>query len=108
MKIVSFTYELVPEAKGFSVTCLDWDSVFTEGDTYEQCQKNAAEVTEMFLEMLASNSLKKNQHPKFKEHKTSPYQFQLYFNLTTHKHINIAKAKSNFIAVRKERELVLA
>jgi predicted RNase H-like HicB family nuclease len=108
MKIVSFTYELVPETKGFSVTCLDWDCVFTEGDTYEQCQKNAAEVTEMFFKLLANGDLKKAQYPKFKQHKTSPYQFQLYFNIETQKHINIAKAKNKFTAIKKEAELVLA
>jgi predicted RNase H-like HicB family nuclease len=107
MKIVSFTYELVPEAKGFCVNCLDWDCVFTEGDTYEQCKKNAEEVTGMFLKMLTKGELNKVQYPKFKKHKTSPYHFQLYFNLDTHKPVNINKMGNRFTAINKENELVL-
>jgi predicted RNase H-like HicB family nuclease len=108
MKIVSFTYELVPETKGFSVNCLDWDCVFTEGDTYEQCKKNAEEVTLMFLKMLTGGKLNKAQYPKFKEHKTSPYHFQLYFNLKPLKPVNINKMGHSFTAIHKENELTVA
>ncbi len=75
----TFTYKLVPETKGFSVKCLDWDCVFTQGDTIKECKKNAAEVTELFLEKALTDSLGKTQHPNFKKHRKSNNQFQLSF-----------------------------
>ena len=87
-KIIAFTYEMTPEDKGFSVRCLDWDCVFTEGDNVEECKKNAAEVTRMYLKELAAGTLDKRDYPQLKAHKTNIYQFILWYDTETSKVID--------------------
>lgn len=78
----TFTYKctLVPEKKVYFVKCLDWNCVFTQGDTINECKKNATEVTEMFLGILLSGTIDKQQQPVFKDYKSSKDKFQVYFS----------------------------
>jgi len=94
MKTITFTYKVTQEPEGFSVKCPDWQSVYTEGDTFAECRKNAIEVTEMFLEKLISQKLHPLQYPKFKPYISNPFNFQLTFNYETGKFIEINKIKS--------------
>ena len=96
MNTVTFTYKLTPETpSGFSVLCLDWENlVYTEGETINECKKNAIEVTEMFLKDYLKKKLHKEDYPKIKKHLANPLQFQLSYNLQTGKHIDIDKLKS--------------
>jgi predicted RNase H-like HicB family nuclease len=88
MKTVSFTYKLTTEKTGYSVLCLDWSSVFTQGDTIKECKRNAAQVTEMLLNDLLKGSIYKHQYPKIKKHYANPLLFQLSFSVKTGKLIN--------------------
>jgi predicted RNase H-like HicB family nuclease len=97
MKTVTFTYQIVSEKKGFSVKCLDWDSVFSQGESISECKKNAIVVTEMFLEELINKSLHQMQYPKIKKHEANPLQFQCTFDLNTGKYIEIDKIKHSLV-----------
>jgi|GEM_PF-5878447 len=76
---VTFTYELKQEAKGFSVKCLDWDCIITQGENYEQCKENADDATKLFLELLAEGKLSNNQLPKIRKRKKMDNRFNLSF-----------------------------
>ena len=89
METITFAYSLIPEDKGFSVQCLDWNCIFTQGDTIKECKSNAIELTEMYMELLLKGNLNKEQYPQIKKHFLEPYHFQLTFNFKTGKHINI-------------------
>ncbi|MFY9307820.1 MAG: hypothetical protein WAQ28_02105 [Bacteroidia bacterium] len=82
-RLIAFTYELTPEDSGFSVRCLDWDCVFSEGETVEECKKNVSQVTRMYLRELIAGTLDERDYPRFKAHRTSMYQFILVFNTET-------------------------
>jgi predicted RNase H-like HicB family nuclease len=89
---ISLTYKLSPEETGgFSVVCLDWDSVYTQGETIAECRKNAIEATEMMLDLLNSGQLDKSIYPKIKSHKAHPLNFQLTFDLGLAKHRTISR-----------------
>jgi predicted RNase H-like HicB family nuclease len=81
MNTITFSYLITPEKKGFSVSCLDWNCVFSQGENIIECKKNIVEVTEMLLEDLINIRLVKSQYPKIKKHIANPYTFQLTFNL---------------------------
>jgi len=92
--IVAFTYELTPEKKGFSVKCLDWDCVFTQGDNLDECKKNAEEVTSIYLKDLAKGELHHKDYPNIKNHKANVYHFTLLFDLATGKPFRFEKPNS--------------
>lgn len=102
-EIVAFTYELTPEKNGFSVKCLDWDCVYTQGETIDECKKNAAEVTTIYLKDLIKGTLHPDDFPKIKNHKATIYRFVLNFDLTTGKpyHINNTTVFKNIKAVKQ-------
>jgi predicted RNase H-like HicB family nuclease len=103
MKLLSLTYRISPEKEGgFSVKCLDWSSVFTQGDTIIECKKNAIEATEAILEIFNEGKLSKTVYPKVKNHAANPYNFQLTFNVETARHINLSSIfkKAKFHSLR--------
>jgi len=88
MKLLSLTYKIRPEKEGgFSVLCLDWKSVITQGETISECKKNAIEATELMLEVLNEEAPDKKTYPKIKKHPAHPYHFQLTFDIETAKYI---------------------
>ncbi len=88
MKLLSLTFKLIPEKEGgFSVLCLDWKSVNTQGDTIYECKKNAIEATELMLEELMEGTLNKMSYPKIRTHTANPYYFQLTFDVETARHV---------------------
>jgi len=93
-KTITFTYEMKPEKTGFSFVCLDWDCVYSQGETVEECKRNAIEVTEMLLEELLKGELNKKQYPKIKEHTNNPFLFSLTFDLTKGKYINLSRIQN--------------
>jgi len=94
MKTITFTYKIAQEDDGFTVKCLDWQAVYSEGQTFDECRQNAIEVTEMFLERLINNTLHQLQYPKPKPHLSNPFNFQLTFDYETGKYIEINRLKS--------------
>ena len=94
-KTITLTYKLIPETKGFSVECLDWKSVYTQGENITECIKNAAEATELMLDDAIKGTLHKSQCPNIKSHKASLGTFQITFDLTTGKQVNIENIKTS-------------
>ena len=91
MKLLSLTYRINPQKEGgFSVKCLDWSPVLTQGDTIIECKKNAIEATEAMLEILNEGKLAKSVYPKVKNHAANPYNFQLTFNVESARYINLS------------------
>ncbi len=89
MKLLSLIYRMSPEKEGgFSVKCLDWSPVITQGDTIVECKKNAIEATEAMLEILKEGKLAKTVYPKVKNHAANPYHFQLTFDVESTRYIN--------------------
>jgi len=101
MKTVTFTYQIVLEKKGYFVKCLDWDSVYSQGESITECKKNAVEVTEMMLEELINKTLHKMQYPKIKKHEANLLQFQCTFDLSTGQYVEIEKIKHSLISTIK-------
>lgn len=108
MKLLSLTYKITPEKEGgFSVFCLDWKSVITQGDTIADCKKNAIEATELMIEVYKDGKLDKKAYPKVRNHAANPYNFQLTFDIDTAKHINLGSIQKkarlhplrNFVAI---------
>ena len=96
METITFTYLLTPEKKGYSVLCLDWqNAVFTQGENYNECRKNAIEITEYFFKKLLQKKLEPIQYPKLKKHFANALQFQLTFSIKTGKFVDISKLKPN-------------
>ena len=85
---MTFIYRLYPDRSGFTVKCLDWDCVFTQGETLPECRQNAIEITELFLGMLVKKELKNSQMPHFKRHLAFPYDFPLTFILPVGKFLD--------------------
>jgi predicted RNase H-like HicB family nuclease len=82
MKLLSLTYRIIPEKEGgYSVKCLDWSPVITQGDNIIECKKNAIEATEAMPEILKEGKLAKAVYPKVKTHAANPYHFQLSFDV---------------------------
>lgn len=83
------------------MVCVDWDSVYTQGETITECKKNAIEVTEMILDLLNAGELNKASYPEIKSHKAHPLNFQLTFDLERAKHITISSLpkKGKFLNV---------
>lgn len=78
MDIITLTYKVTPEKEGgFSIVCLDWDGVITQGETMSECKKNAIEATELMLEVLKTHKIQK---PKIRAHQANIYHFQLSFD----------------------------
>jgi predicted RNase H-like HicB family nuclease len=103
MKLLSLTYRINPEKEGgFSVKCLDWSSVLTQGDTLIECKKNAIEATEAMLEILNEGKLVKSAFPKVKNHAANPYNFQLTFNVESARYIKLSSIfrKAKFHSLR--------
>jgi predicted RNase H-like HicB family nuclease len=95
LKTITLTFELTPESSGgFSVICLDWSSVFSEGETFQECRQNAIDVTEMYLELLLNRKLTNKQFPKIKKHLASPFTFQLTFDYDNGKYIEVETISS--------------
>ncbi len=91
MKLLSLTYKITPEKEGgFSVFCLDWKSINTQGETIADCKKNAIEATELMIEVYKDGKLDKTAYPKIRNHAANPYNFQLTFDIETAKHIRLA------------------
>ena len=89
MNIQTFTYQLQIEEKGYSFQCLNWNSVYSQGETLDECIKNAIEVTELMLEEYIEGNLSKDQQPRLTKKKTiRPNQFQLTFDLDMGTYIN--------------------
>ncbi len=95
METITFTYRAHPEKDGFSVTCLDWSSVYSQGESISECKKNMIEVTEMFLDLLKAKELSKEQFPVIKKHTANPFTFQLTFDLNIAKFVPESKIKFN-------------
>ncbi len=95
METITLTYRAESEKNGFSVGCLDWTAVFSQGATVAECKKNMIEVTEMFLELLTNKELSKEQYPVIKKHIANPYTFQLTFDIKKAKHVPESKIKFN-------------
>jgi predicted RNase H-like HicB family nuclease len=93
METVTMTYKITPEKEGYFVECLDWDCVFSQGETVKECKNNIIEVTEMFLTSLISKELHPNQYPHIQKHLASPFTFHLSFNMETGKFINLSRIK---------------
>ena len=56
--IMSYTVHFLPaEEGGFTVLVPALDGLVTEGDTFEQAERNAREAIELHLEALASKGL---------------------------------------------------
>ena len=92
MELLTLTYKITPEkAGGFCVQCLDWRSVFTQGETLQECKKNAIEATELMLQVLNEGNLDPAGQPKIKSHRADPFQFQLTFELEKAKFISLHK-----------------
>ena len=87
METITLTYRAHPENNGFSVTCLDWSGVFSQGDSISECKKNMIEVTEMFLDLLKAKELSQEQFPMIKKHIANPFTFQLTFDLKNAKFV---------------------
>lgn len=108
-KTITLTYKLIPESKGYCVECLDWKDVYTQGDTIAECRKHAAEATELMLEEALKGTLHKSQFPHIKSHKGSFDTFQITFDLTTGKQINIDRIRTSKVfktyEVASSREL---
>ncbi len=100
MKTLTLTYKLIPEEKGFSVVCLDWDCAYTQGETIEECRQNAIEVTELLLESFLNNELQKKQLPKIVRRFASPRTFQLSFDIATGTYIDLQRIPSKTILKR--------
>ena len=80
-KTITLTYKLYPETKGYSVKCLDWDAVYTQGENIKECKKNAKEATKLMLPELENGTLHKLRYPKLKSHKKSSNTFSFTFDL---------------------------
>jgi predicted RNase H-like HicB family nuclease len=102
-KVITFTYEIQDEQTGFSVKCLDWDSVFTQAETYGELIHNTAEVTTMMLEEFIAGKLDKKQYPSIKPHVAKVNHFTLTFDLDVLKKVDTKKVKhyENYIDVKK-------
>jgi len=103
MSFLSLTYKLTPEkAGGFSVVCLDWDSVYTQGGTVAECKKNAVAVTEMMIDLLNTGELDKSIYPRIKSHKAHLMNFQLTFDIERAKHFTVSRLpkKGKFLKVK--------
>jgi len=99
-KIITLTYKLYPESKGYSVKCLDWHCVYTQGDTINECKKHAIEATKLMLPDLKNGTLQKSQYPKLKAHKKSKNTFSLTFDIQKNTKIKIVPV------VKTERERI--
>jgi predicted RNase H-like HicB family nuclease len=95
METITLTYRVHPEKKGFSVSCLDWPGVFSQGENISECKKNMIECTEMFLDLLKSKELSKAQYPLIKKHIANPFTFQLTFDVRKAKYVPESKIKFN-------------
>ncbi len=95
METITLTYRVQPEKNGFSVACLDWSGVFSQGENISECKKNMIEVTEMFLDLLKAKELSKEQIPVIKKHIANPFTFQLTFDLAKAKFVPESKIKFN-------------
>ena len=80
-KTIKLTYKLFPEKKGYSVKCLDWHCVYTQGETIKECKKHAIEATTLMLTDLNNGTLHKSDYPQIKIHKKSLNTFTLTFDL---------------------------
>ena len=78
---IKFTYKLTPEDRGFSVFCLDWPCVFTEGENLKECKKNAKEATKLMLRDLVDGTLHNLDYPQIKARKKQLGTFTLTFDL---------------------------
>ena len=91
MNLLSLTYNIIPEKEGgYSVQCLDWESVYTQGDTIPECKKNAIEATELMIELMNEGRIDKQSYPMNGNHPANPYYFQLTFDIVTTKYINLS------------------
>jgi len=98
MDVISFTYKVKPEKEGgFSVVCLDWENILTQGETLNECKHNATEATEMMLELLIEGKINKNAYPKVKKHQASPFHFILSFDIKKAKRIEPGKFSGKII-----------
>lgn len=103
MKIITFTYKLIPQKQGFCVECLDWRGIISQGETITECKKNMIECTELFFDCYNDYELSKNQYPVIKKHFASPYTFQLSFDCDTGKYVSEKKLQlfQKIVTVRK-------
>ena len=95
METITLTFRVHPEKKGFSVICLDWSGVFSEGENISECKKNMIEVTEMFLDLLKAKELSNAQFPVIKKHIAKPFTFQLTFDFKKGRYVPESKIKFN-------------
>ena len=97
-KIISLTYKLYPESKGYTVKCLDWRCVYTQGDTILECRKNAKEATKLMLPDLKNGTLHKSQYPTIKTLKKTTNTFTLTFDIQKNKLITPSlKCNNQFV-----------
>jgi len=88
MNLLSLTNNIIPEKEGgYSMKCLDWESVYTQGDTIPECKKSAIEATELVIELMNEGQLDKQSYPITGNHPANPYNFQLTFDIITAKYI---------------------
>src|ERR1035437_8689595 len=100
--IITLTYKLYPETKGYSVKCLDWDSVYTQGETIKECKKHSIEATKLMLPDLKNGTLHKSNYPEIKSRKKSKNTFSLTFDIEKNKRI---KQRNIAALLEKKRNL---
>lgn len=99
-KTITLTYKLYPETKGYSVKCLDWHCVYTQGETIEECKKHAIEATKLILPDLKNGTLHKSDYPEIKQHKKSKNTFSLTFDIQKNK---LIKSTIQLVSVAKSK-----
>ena len=79
--LITYTYRFTPEAEGgFSIECLEDDSIFTGCLSAAAIEPMTVEVTEMMLEEYVET---KQYSPIPAPRQPGPNEFQLTFDLTT-------------------------
>ena len=78
--LITYTYRVTPEDDGFSIECLEDDSIFTCCFRKEDIEPMAIEVTEMMLEEYVA-AHRSPPIPALRQ--PGPGEFQLTFDLTT-------------------------
>jgi predicted RNase H-like HicB family nuclease len=84
-KTITLSYQLYPEHTGYSVKCLDWNVVFTQGEDINECKRNAKEATNLFLRDMENGTLHKADYPKIRARKKHTNLFRLKFQVRVYK-----------------------
>ena len=90
MALLTLTYQYTEEKDGISISCLNTDEIYTHCYAKEDIEKNAIEVSELILEDYVGREV------PLKDSAQHIYpgknQFQLVFDMTTGKHLELVYA----------------